>query len=103
MTLTANGLFGDSVGTVARGIARNVPALIAFLAFLLIGAVTVSNMLIGVLCEVVTDVTNSEKEYQALTRLKSTLLVMLRRLDEDGSGDIDKHELLGLLHDAEAL
>ena len=31
--------------------------------------------------------------------LKSSLLVMLRRLDEDGSGDIDKTELLGVIDD----
>ena len=31
MTLMGNGILGDSIGTVMRGVARNVPALIALI------------------------------------------------------------------------
>jgi hypothetical protein len=103
MTLLANGTMGDSVGTVMRGIARNAPALTAFLIFVVLSAVTVTNMLIGVLCEVVSHVAEAEKEYAVLSKLKTTLLVMLKRLDEDGSGDISKTELHGILRDDGAL
>jgi len=103
MTLTANGTLGDSIGTVMRGIARNVPALIVFFVFVVLSAVTVTNMLIGVLCEVVSHVAEAEKEYAVLAKLKATLLVMLKNLDEDGSGDISKHELLGVVNHRDAL
>lgn len=102
MTLIANGTLGDSIGTVMRGIARNVPALSFFLAFVLLSAITVTNMLIGLLCEVVSEVANAEKEHATLFKLKSTLLVTLKRVDKDGSGDISRDEMLGLLNDQSA-
>merc|ERR1719316_1654777 len=86
MTLLGNGVFGDSIGTVMRGLADYPLALFTFFCFVLLSAITVTNMLIGVLCEIVSEVANAEKEYTAIQQLKSTLLVMLQRLDEDGSG-----------------
>merc|ERR1719215_1803699 len=103
MTLAANGTLGDSIGTVMRGISGNALALICFFVFVILSAVTVTNMLIGVLCEVVSHVAEAEKEYAVLSKLKATLLVMLKRLDEDGSGDISKHELHGIMKDEGAL
>lgn len=103
MTLSANGTLGDSVGTVMRGIASNAPALFVFYVFVILSAVTVANMLIGVLCEVVGHVAEAEKENAVLAKLKTTLLLMLKHLDEDGSGDISKHELLNVINDSAAL
>lgn len=103
MTLFANGTAGDSIGTVTRGIARNVPALCAFLLFVILSAVTITNMLVGVLCEVVSHVAEAEKESAALSKLKNTLLVMLKELDEDGDGVIEKEELIGILNHEDAL
>jgi len=103
MTLLANGTLGDSIGTVMRGVARNVPALTTFILFVILSAVTVTNMLIGVLCEVVSHVAEAEKEHAVLSKLKATLLVMLKELDEDGSGDISKQELHGILKCQDAL
>ena len=60
-------------------------------------------MLVGVLCEVVTAVSAVEKDQIAISKLKSTLLVMLKTLDADGSGDIYKDEIEAILHDETAL
>lgn len=103
MTLMANGTLGDSIGTVMRAIARNTPALIALLAFVVFSALTVLNMLIGVLCEVVAEVAHAEQDATVLNKLKSNILVMLRSVDEDGSGDISKGELMSILGDDNAL
>jgi len=103
MTLLANGAFGDSIGEVLRDIAGNGPALIAMLAFVVFASLTVLNMLVGVLCEVVTEVSHAEAEEVALSKLKDTVLVMLMRIDEDGGGTISRDELAGILRDAEAL
>jgi len=103
LTLTANGTLGDSIGTVMRGIDRNAPALVVFFVFVILSAVTVANMLIGVLCEVVGHVAEAEKEYAVLAKLKTTLLLMLKDLDEDGSGDISRQELLNVINHKDAV
>merc|ERR1719231_10045 len=60
------------------------------------------NMLIGVLCEVVTQVASSEKEMAAVATMKQTLLVMLKEKDADGSGEISKEEWRAVLADPAA-
>merc|ERR1712178_472198 len=50
------------------------------------------NMLIGVLCEVVSAVGDAEKEETEISLLKGSVLLMLKRIDENQSGDISKDE-----------
>eukprot|EP00747_Dinoflagellata_sp_TGD_P093256 gnl/TRDRNA2_/TRDRNA2_165706_c1_seq1.p1 gnl/TRDRNA2_/TRDRNA2_165706_c1~~gnl/TRDRNA2_/TRDRNA2_165706_c1_seq1.p1 ORF type:complete len:169 (+),score=40.66 gnl/TRDRNA2_/TRDRNA2_165706_c1_seq1:2-508(+) len=61
------------------------------------------NMLIGVLCEVVSAVAAAERENNAIRMVKDNLLHMLRALDEDGSGMIDIAEIQGVLEDEASL
>merc|ERR1719375_1037349 len=61
--------------------------IVVFNVFLLLTSLTLMNMLIGVLCEVVTAVGIEEKEEAAIALVKSTLLVMLKGIDQDGSGN----------------
>merc|ERR1719478_303320 len=61
------------------------------------------NMLIGVLCEVVSAVANDEKEQSVIQLMKESLLVMLHHLDADGSGEIDKDELMQVMEEPLAL
>merc|ERR1719172_552868 len=74
-----------------------------FMVFNLLSAVTVMNMLIGVLCEVIAAVGEAEKEAAAVDLVKHTVLVMLKGLDVDGSGQISKDELQQVIDDPEAL
>lgn len=103
MTLMANGTLGDSIGTILRLIQHNGPALVLLILFIVFSALTVLNMLVGVLCEVVAEVAAAEHSNAVMIKLKGSLLVMLRRIDEDGSGFIDKNELMGIMRDANAL
>lgn len=78
-------------------------AFCALFLFVLLSALTVMNMLIGVLCEVVSAVAAAEKEEMAIRLLKGTLLQMLKALDADGSGEIDASEIKQVFEYQEAL
>lgn len=104
-TLLLNCVFLDALSDRVRELVdeNEIVALCVLLLFVLISSITVMNMLIGVLCEVVCQVASAEKELTARNQVKSTLLGMLRGLDADGSGDITKDELLGVLANPEAI
>jgi len=98
MTLMGNGTLVDNITDVMRGLAwSHVPAFIAFIVFVLFSSLTVLNMLIGVLCEVVGAVAEAERQSSALTKLKANLLGMLKSIDTDGSGDISQDELCSII------
>merc|ERR1740130_456063 len=60
-------------------------------------------MLIGVLCEVVIDVSADEKEDRAKAKMKKTLFVMLENLDADRSGQLSKSEVQSVIREPEAV
>merc|ERR1712039_1093879 len=74
-----------------------------FILFVLVSSLMVLNMLIGVLCAVVTAVAAAEKEKILVTYVKSKLMGVLVRLDEDGNGTISKDEFDQLVHIPEAV
>merc|ERR1719163_1613834 len=78
-------------------------SIVIFTVFVLLTSITLMNMLIGVLCEVVTAVGTEEKEKNDVSLVKSSLLVMLKRLDADGSGQISKDEYATVCADPDAL
>lgn len=57
------------------------------------------NMLIGILCEVVTAVIEAEKNDAAISLVKDHLLVALKNLDEDNSGEISREEFAAVIRD----
>merc|ERR1719316_1744000 len=77
-------------------------AILVFSAFMLLSAITLMNMLIGVLCEVVSAVGNAEKEDAAIALVRGSLLLMLKRLDEDGNGQIHLEEFETVFSDQQA-
>jgi len=105
LTLLIDGTFMDSIGTILRLFVDNGlhHCALIFMAFVFLSAMTVMNMLIGVLCEVVSAVAASEREEAAINLMRETVLVALRTIDKDGSGTISKDELLDLLNDQHSL
>jgi ABC-type multidrug transport system fused ATPase/permease subunit len=107
-TLLIDGTFLDNIGAITKKM-QELEFMIAsastfvFMMFVLLAAMTVMNMLIGVLCEIVSMVARNEEEQQAVSLVKRTLLVMLQRLDEDLSGSVSFEELESLIEDHEAL
>lgn len=105
VTLITDGAFMDGIGYVSRTLlaTNNYFAECIFMIFVLLSALTVMNMLIGVLCEVVSAVASAEKEDGQIRLVKDRLLVMLRELDEDGSGMISREEIDQVLDNHSAL
>jgi voltage-gated sodium channel len=87
---------------VHRGDFNCVVAVTCFLIFILLASFTVMNMLIGILCEVVAGVAESEKEEAAGRVMRQTILLELKKYD-DGDGMIDEDELTELMADPMSL
>mmetsp|Transcript_147973 Transcript_147973/g.273055 ORF Transcript_147973/g.273055 Transcript_147973/m.273055 type:complete len:614 (-) Transcript_147973:222-2063(-) len=107
-TLLIDGTFMDGTGAVLGAVLAietpsAVTALIVFFIFILLSAMTVMNMLIGVLCEVVSAVTQNEKELAAINAVKDTILVQLESFDEDGNRKISQSELRQVMSSAESI
>jgi len=58
---------------------------------------------LGVLCEVVSSVANAEKDEAAIKMMKESILLELKRFDEDGNGLISPDELHDVMQDPQAL
>lgn len=92
-TLLIYGAFMDEISSVAEIIKTESALLTALLlVFVLISAFTVLNMLIGVLCEVVSAVAANEKEEIIVRFVKQQLLDVLVRLDHDMNGTITEDQ-----------
>jgi len=74
------------------------------LLFILLSSLTVMNMLVGVLCEVVSVVSSVEKEQLTVNYVKQRLhsMFMDTNLDQDGSQSISKLEFESMLTNREA-
>jgi len=105
VTLFLSGVLLDNISDLVNSmIALNAyVALFAFGLFVLLSAVTVMNMVIGVLCEVVLDVSSFEKEEQIKQQMSTTLLVMLENLDDDHSGQLSKAEMCDVIREPAAI
>merc|ERR1712110_437738 len=102
-TLLVNGTLLDEVSSVMnaivhKGEVNTTIAIIFFCIFVLLSAITVMNMLIGILCEVVTQVAAHEKEEAAANIMRQTILLELKKYD-DGDGMIVWDEVAELMAD----
>eukprot|EP00746_Dinoflagellata_sp_MGD_P150004 gnl/MRDRNA2_/MRDRNA2_81963_c0_seq3.p1 gnl/MRDRNA2_/MRDRNA2_81963_c0~~gnl/MRDRNA2_/MRDRNA2_81963_c0_seq3.p1 ORF type:complete len:696 (-),score=93.33 gnl/MRDRNA2_/MRDRNA2_81963_c0_seq3:475-2562(-) len=85
-TLLMQGTLLDNITEVLGVIRDDSPALAAlFLLFVLIANFTILNMLIGVLCEVVSAVSSSEREKMSVKYAKDSFLAVLAELSPDGT------------------
>jgi len=104
-TLLMDGTFMDSTGSLMHELLERdkYHIVLIFMSFVLLSSMTMMNMLIGVLCEVVSAVAAAEREEAAISLVKQTLLVMLKRLDTDGSQTLTREELFAVIHDPASL
>eukprot|EP00927_Polykrikos_kofoidii_P031277 TRINITY_DN26923_c0_g1_i1.p1 TRINITY_DN26923_c0_g1~~TRINITY_DN26923_c0_g1_i1.p1 ORF type:complete len:611 (+),score=122.11 TRINITY_DN26923_c0_g1_i1:249-2081(+) len=103
-TLLLAGCLLDDITSVANPLLEDGFFMAAvFVCFVLVASLMVLNMLIGVLCAVVTAVAAAEKEKVLVTYVKSKLMNTLMQLDEDGNGTISKAEFDELTHFPEAI
>lgn len=98
-TLLMDGVFMDNTGDALNAIIElddpliAVLSVVAFFMFILLSSFTIMNMLIGVLCEVVSTVAQSERDDAAIRVMKQSILLELKRFDIDENGRISKSEL----------
>jgi len=107
-TLLWAGTFLDNVSKCANKLLEandgaNVPLAALFIAWIMLSAFTVLNMLVGLLCEVVDAVAAAEKEKVVVSYVKAKLMGVLEQLDEDGNGTISRVEFNTLLEIPEAV
>lgn len=106
-TLLLHGCFGEDLPTVVQetgGVLPGGSLLLAFvmLAFVLIASLTVMNMLVGVLVDVVATVSKVEKEEITVAAVRTRLVQILRSLDGNRDGAISKEEFEKLLEKPKA-
>jgi len=93
----------DWANEISGGLSDMNPiAPFVYFLFVLLATYTVMNMLIGVLCEVVSAVAAAEKEQMQVSFAREKLGGILDELDEDGNGKISQDEFAGLLNNREA-
>lgn len=103
-TLLVTGTFLDNLTQVSSDIGHDSAACVAlFFLFVLLAALTVMNMLIGILCEVIAKVSDTEKEDILLTFVRERMREVLHEIDEDGSGDVSKREFHNIIKHPAAL
>jgi len=103
-TLLIAGCLLDDIAKIGDLLVQhNIIMAVIFMLFVLLSSLMVMNMLIGVLCAVVTAVAAAEKEKALVNFVKSKLITVLHQLDDDGNGTISKGEFDQLVHIPEAV
>jgi len=98
--LTIEGVFLDNLGYTLDTIAESSPFYaVIFLAFVVFAALMVMNMLIGVLCEVVSAVASTEKEEMNVLALRGRLAEAMDKLDQNRNGRLTEKEFVQIMSD----
>jgi len=104
LTLLIHGVFMDDMAELVAAIRLDsAVAFATFIIFVLIASITLMNMLIGVLCEVVSMVGQSEREELLVEFVKRELMEIIIEADEDGDGLMSHAEFLRILESPEGL
>lgn len=103
-SLMVYGTFLDNLTWMVDQIgAESYACVFVFFVFVLLSALTVLNMLIGVLCEVVSAVAETERDGLQVSFVADKMKEIMKRLDRDNDGDISKDEFLQILQDDVAI
>jgi voltage-gated sodium channel len=104
LTLFVNGTLLDDLTSVLKDILEaNQMMMWLFVIYIILSSMTILNMLIGVLCEVVSSSASEEKEEQTLAEVRNALAGAFRQIDTDGSGMLSKAEFEKLTENEKAM
>merc|ERR1719362_249066 len=96
--LLVKGALMDGVGDVTKLLEpQSIPLLILFYIFVLLASLTVMNMLIGVICEVVSAVAVTEQETNKVGYVKEKIEELMAHSATDGDNLISKEEFKEML------
>lgn len=97
-TLFTQGTLLDGITDIMEDVyEESLSCLLLFLAVVFLGALTLMNMLVGVLCEVMMHVAQHEKDHLARTLIKEQLQMTLEEIDSDNDGFISKEEFVHMI------
>lgn len=103
-SLLIYGTFLDDLSAFCDDIRAEKPiVLVVVFLFICLGCLTVMNMLIGVLCEVISQVAATEKEEMLCTLVKDKLGGIVKSLDTDINGRVSYNEFKQILANPDAL
>merc|ERR1719388_808514 len=93
LVLFVNGtLLDDLTNVLSRVLPHNQIMVWVFIVYILAASFTVLNMLIGVLCEIVSATAKSEQDDMTIKDVKARLVKVFTEIDKDGSGLISMAE-----------
>jgi hypothetical protein len=102
-TLIVAGTLMDNITSVVNEIsADSFVCAVLFFIFVCLSALTVMNMLIGVLCEVVSSVAECEKEGMLITYVRGRFQEIWDEIDKDGGGTLSKREFGDIIRNRDA-
>jgi len=103
-SLIIYGTFLDSLADFCDDIrAESTPCLIAVTIFVVLASMTVMNMLIGILCEVISKVAEEERETLTAEKVYDEFGKVVKGLDTDKTGTISFREIEVIVEVREAL
>eukprot|EP00931_Biecheleriopsis_adriatica_P007090 TRINITY_DN108405_c0_g1_i1.p1 TRINITY_DN108405_c0_g1~~TRINITY_DN108405_c0_g1_i1.p1 ORF type:complete len:656 (+),score=115.27 TRINITY_DN108405_c0_g1_i1:36-1970(+) len=104
-SLFVHGAMADNAALVAKQVGEeSVPVMLMFLSVLLVAAITVMNIMIGVLCEAVSAVADTERDSMQVALVEESLKNILDDgADEDEDGLISKEEFVKVLESRKAV
>eukprot|EP00931_Biecheleriopsis_adriatica_P053619 TRINITY_DN31425_c0_g1_i1.p1 TRINITY_DN31425_c0_g1~~TRINITY_DN31425_c0_g1_i1.p1 ORF type:complete len:504 (-),score=99.66 TRINITY_DN31425_c0_g1_i1:98-1609(-) len=82
---------------------ESIVVFIMVVVFICLSALTVMNMLIGVLCEVIASVAATEKEMLRTEMVKNEMTRIWEAMDENGDGQMSKEEMANIVGKPEAI
>jgi len=101
-SLLIHGVFLDSLEYMCKTLEKeSFICLVMFFVFVMLSALTVMNMLIGVLCGVVSEVSQEENQEIRQNSTSEKLYAVLTRLDRDNSMTISYEEFIHILEEPE--
>jgi len=101
--LIMNGILSSQADIINKMLSQNIVYYMTMLLYSLFAALTLGNMLIGVICEVVGNVAEVERERMTVTDAKGKIGRILFDLDSDHTGTISQDELSCLIANKEAV
>jgi len=103
-TLFINGTILDDATTLFMALLSDSQIMLwVLIIFILLSSFTMLNMLIGILCEVVSATGEGEKAKAAVNQVNDVLTKFFDQIDADGSGKISKDEWLRMIDNAEVM
>ncbi|CAJ1343356.1 unnamed protein product [Effrenium voratum] len=102
-TLLLNGIFLDSVSDVVRDIGKDSFLFSAlFIGFVLVATLTVMNMLVGILVEVISVIATVEKEHLMVTKVQNKLEQVMELVGLSRETEVTRREFVKLIQQPEA-